>query len=115
MTKNESLTKEETAFKPELDMTVFHKDIYWGREPMKIVGIRKTELELEGDYSGGTHAVCQKGWMPLKGTFRLRKVCEQKDEKGSCPHHNLHCGYPDCEPYLTIHPESINKNPSTNG
>ena len=46
---------------------VYHKDLYWGREQMKIVGLRENEVELEGDYSGGTHNVCQRGWMPIKG------------------------------------------------
>jgi hypothetical protein len=53
--------------KIELGVTVYHKDVYWGREPMKIVGIREHEIELEGDWSGGTHNVCQKGWMPIEG------------------------------------------------
>ena len=46
---------------------VYHKDLYWGREQMKVVGLRENEVELEGDYSGGTHAVCQRDWMPLEG------------------------------------------------
>lgn len=53
--------------KLELDQKVYHKDIYWGREEMKIVGIRKNSVELEGDWSGGTHNVCQKDWMPIEG------------------------------------------------
>lgn len=46
---------------------VYHNDLYWGREQMKVVGLRELEVELEGDYSGGTHAVCQRSWMPIKG------------------------------------------------
>jgi hypothetical protein len=34
---------------------------------MEIVGIRKDEVELEGDYSGGTHCVTQKDWLPIEG------------------------------------------------
>jgi len=34
-----------------LGRTVYHEKLYWGREPMKIVGIRENEVELEGDYS----------------------------------------------------------------
>lgn len=52
-----------------LGQTVYHEKIYWGREPMKVVGIREKQVELEGDYSGGTHAVCQKDWLPLEGTL----------------------------------------------
>lgn len=32
-------------------------------EVFKVVGIREHELELEGDWSGGTHNVCQRGWI----------------------------------------------------
>ncbi len=54
----------------KLGMFVYHKDLYWGRERMKVVGIRETEVELEGDYSGGTHNVCQKDWLPIKGVLK---------------------------------------------
>lgn len=47
--------------------SVYHNDLYWGRERMKVVGLRENEIELEGDYSGGTHNVCQRSWMPVKG------------------------------------------------
>jgi len=53
-----------------LGETVYHKDIYWGKEPMKVVGIRREEVELEGDYSGGTHNVCQKSWIKIKGLLK---------------------------------------------
>lgn len=81
----------------ELGAKVYHKDIYDGKELMEIVGIRKTQVELEGDYSGGTHAVCQKDWLSIEGIiFPPKKVCPEKIN-GSCPHHNLHCNFPDCE------------------
>lgn len=76
---------------------VYHKDVYSGKELMEIVGIRKDTVELEGDWSGGTHAVCQKDWMPIEGLIDANwKLCPQKID-GNCPLHNLHCGYPDCE------------------
>tara|TARA_B100000767_G_C19258660_1_gene326297 strand:- start:76 stop:282 length:207 start_codon:yes stop_codon:yes gene_type:complete len=53
----------------KLGQKVYHKDIYWGKEQMKVVGIRETEVELEGDYSGGTHNVCQKDWESLEGVL----------------------------------------------
>lgn len=96
------MTKREPVTTPILGMQAFHEKIYDGNECMKIVGIRSDEVELEGDYSGGsTHNVTQKDWLPIKGLFRLRKICGQIVEHGSCPLHNVHCGYPDCEPYLT--------------
>ncbi len=85
---SESKTKKEPVQTPELDMEVYHEKIYHGKKLMKIVGIRKNQVELEGD------------WMPLEGTFRLRKICEQKNENGVCPNHNLYCAYPNCEPYI---------------
>lgn len=51
----------------EIGATVWHKEIYWGREPMKIIGIRGDAVELQGDYSGGTHNVCQASWMSKDG------------------------------------------------
>ena len=93
------MTKREGVLKPQLEMMVFHEAIYSGNELMKVVGIRENEAELEGDYSGGTHAVIQKDWLPIKGMFRLRRVCEEAAKPNGCQLHNLHCGYPDCEPY----------------
>lgn len=55
-----------------LNQTVYHKDVYDGREPLRVVGIREHELELEGDYSGGTHAVCQKDWLNIEGVLLNR-------------------------------------------
>jgi len=55
----------------ELGQTVYHRQIYNHKEPLKVVGIRENELELEGDYSGGTHNVCQKQWMPIVGVSRI--------------------------------------------
>ena len=59
--------KNEKLLNLKIGQTVYHKEIYDGKEPMKIIGVRKTEVELEGDYSGGTHAVCQSSWMPIDG------------------------------------------------
>ena len=33
------------------------------RAPFKIVGIRKDQVEIEGDFSGGTHNVRQRDWV----------------------------------------------------
>lgn len=62
----------------KLGQKVYHKDIYWGKEQMKVVGLREAEIELEGDYSGGTHSVCQKSWHPLGG------VLLEKNEVADC-------------------------------
>ena len=31
--------------------------------PFEVVGIRETTVEIQGDWSGGTHNVNQKGWV----------------------------------------------------
>ncbi len=58
----------------KIGQKVYHEDIYDGHEEMKVVGIRETTVELEGDYSGGTHAVCQKEWLPIKGVLIFRNI-----------------------------------------
>jgi hypothetical protein len=37
-------------------------EYYYHGEVFEVVGIRKDELELRGDWSGGTHGVDQTGW-----------------------------------------------------
>lgn len=44
-----------------------HKKIYNGKETFEIVGIKKDEVLLKGDWSGGTHNVEQEDWMPIEG------------------------------------------------
>ena len=92
--------KKEEILKPELGMMVYHEKIYDGKEKMKVVGIRETEVELEGDYSGGTHNVTQKDWQSIKGLFRLRKICDEHAKPNGCQLPNIHCSYPNCEPYV---------------
>lgn len=50
---------------------VYHRSVYEHKEPLKVVGITEDKLLLEGDYSGGTHKVCQRDWLPIKGTSRI--------------------------------------------
>jgi hypothetical protein len=52
-----------------INQLVYHKNIYDGHERMRIVGLKETEVELEGDWSGGTHNVCQRDWMPIDGVL----------------------------------------------
>ena len=64
-----------------LGMLVWHKEIYKGNERMKIVGIRETSVELEGDYSGGTHNVCQRDWYSKEGLiFDKEQALNNKDK-----------------------------------
>lgn len=41
-------------------------EYYYHREKFKVVGIRKTELELYGDWSGGIHASSGSSWYPIE-------------------------------------------------
>lgn len=93
--------KREPVVSVHLGMRCFHDSIYDGKELMEVVGIRKDSVELQGDYSGGTHKVCQKDWHPIEGLFRLRKACPQSIANGGdCGLPNVHCGYPNCSPYV---------------
>ncbi len=93
------MTKDEPVLTPSLDMEVYHKDLYKGEWKAVIVGIRKTEVELYCDMSGGTHNTYGSSWFPIEGLFRKRQICEHVQKYGTCPLPNVHCGYPDCEPY----------------
>ena len=58
-----------------LGQIVYHKDVYNYQEPLKVVGIMEDELLLEGDYSGGTHNVCQRDWLSIKDiSYKKRRV-----------------------------------------
>lgn len=70
---------------------VYIEDVYWGKEPFKIVGIRENEIELEGDWSGGTHNVYQKDWVKDKRCFVISSVCEEQLKPNGCQEHNIFC------------------------
>ena len=51
---------------------VYHRSVYEGNEPFKVVGITEDKLLLEGDFSGGTHAVLQRSWLPIEGSSKKK-------------------------------------------
>lgn len=53
---------------------MFHATVYQAREPLTVVGIREHEVELKGDYSGGTHPVEGTCWLPIKGLRKTRNT-----------------------------------------
>ena len=66
-----------------LGKTVYHRDLYDFREPFKVTGVTLDSIELEGDYSGGTHQIIQKQWKKLTGTsvvynYRYKEECRKK-------------------------------------
>ena len=66
--------------KIEIYDKVVHSDIYHGNEVFRVVGIRTEpdEVELEGDWSGGTHNVCQRGWYKKEGIQIVKKYGKNK-------------------------------------
>jgi hypothetical protein len=70
---------------------VYIKDIYDGKEPFKVVGIRENQVELEGDFSGGTHNVCQKDWFDDDKVFVVSTICDEQLKPNGCQAHNVHC------------------------
>lgn len=52
----------------QFDTVVYHTKIYSGNEPLTVVGIRKDQVELRGDYSGVglDNSSC---WLPLDGVL----------------------------------------------
>ena len=70
---------------------VYSEDIYNGREPFKIVGIRENEVELEGDFSGGTHSVTQKDWFSEDKVFLIKRICPETLKPTGCQVHNIYC------------------------
>lgn len=70
---------------------VYVEELYQGHEPMKVVGIRQNEVELEGDYSGGTHNVTQRDWINIDKCFFIEIVCPEQLKPRGCQQHNLYC------------------------
>jgi hypothetical protein len=70
---------------------VYVESVYKGHEPFKVVGIRETQVELEGDFSGGTHNVCQKDWFDDNEVFVVKTICEEQLKHNSCQIHNVNC------------------------
>ena len=70
---------------------VYVETVYGGKEPFRIVGIREKQVELQGDFSGGTHNVSQKDWFDDDKVFVVKTVCEQQLGPNGCQLHNLHC------------------------
>lgn len=52
----------------KIGMTVYHRDVYNYREPLEIVSLTQNEMEVEGDFSGGTNVIRQRLWLPYDGT-----------------------------------------------
>jgi hypothetical protein len=65
-----------------LGQTVYHRDVYSHAEPLKIVGIREDQVELEGDYSGMYNQI-SRSWMP----FVCKGLCIQTRMPEGCSNH----------------------------
>ena len=70
---------------------VYSETLYNGHEPMKIVGIREGQVELEGDFSGGTHKVIQREWFDEDKVFVVKNICDEDLKPNGCQVHNIFC------------------------
>jgi len=70
---------------------VYAENLYHGHEPCKITGIRENQVELEGDFSGGTHNVIQRDWFDDKDVFVVGTVCPEQLKPKGCQIHNVNC------------------------
>ena len=70
---------------------VYIEDVYNGKELFKVVGIRENQVELEGDFSGGTHNVCQKDWFDDDKVFVVSTICDEQLKSNGCQVHNVNC------------------------
>lgn len=65
------MSREKLASNFKVGDIVYHREVYEHKESLKVVGILEDKLLLEGDYSGGTHSVRQRSWLPIKGVSRI--------------------------------------------
>lgn len=70
---------------------VYIEDLYEGREPFKIVGIRENQVELEGDYSAMNNTI-GKQWFDDDKVFVVTTVCDEQLKPSGCQIHNVNCG-----------------------
>lgn len=63
----------------ELGDIVIYPDAY-PTEEFEVVGIRKTQVELEGDWSGGTHHVKSKCWIDINSVKLVKKKSNPSDD-----------------------------------
>jgi hypothetical protein len=68
---------------------VYVKELYEGREPFKIVGIRQNQVELEGDYSGGTHNSVGVQCLIKDEVFVVKSICDEQLKPNGCQVHNI--------------------------
>lgn len=62
--------------------------------PFVVVGVRETEIECVGDWSGGTHRVSQSGWIGVQFAKHDASVCHSDD--GKCRNSNVCQGLDYC-------------------
>jgi hypothetical protein len=70
---------------------VYCDEIYHGKEPFRIVGIRENQVEIEGDFSGGVHNIKQKEWIDDNKVFVVKSVCEEELRYGGCQIYGSNC------------------------
>ena len=53
--------------------------------------LHDVQVELEGDFSGGTHNVCQKDWFDDDKVFVVSTICDEQLKSNGCQVHNVNC------------------------
>lgn len=66
--------KKESITEFKIFDEVVHPEIYYGNEVFVVVGIRENELELQGDWSGGTHNVSGRSWFKKEGMILKNRL-----------------------------------------
>lgn len=77
---------------------VCNKNVYHGNEVFIVVGITLNELNLYGDWSGGTNPqTAGASWEYVEdGWEKAFGKCENNERPGGCQLPNIHCGAPQC-------------------
>lgn len=64
-----------------LGETIYHVNVYAGREPLKVVGIRLTEVELEDAAANENNKISVHGWQPLAGIRHGKQRTPEEEAK----------------------------------
>lgn len=85
---------------PYFGMECYH-DALSPETKVKINGMRESHVELISLETGKQlEFLLGDTWFPKSHIYRKRKECENKRATGNCNLPNVHCRWPDCEPFV---------------
>lgn len=67
----------------KLNSIVYHVDVYNYKEPLRVVGIREDQLELEGNYSEGVNNIRKKQWLPISGVSTIENYAYLQEARNA--------------------------------